>query len=277
MAHPIPAQPVNDDSGEQIHRIRRSEVLLGELYGLKKPPKPQFRARKVRGVRTMLAVSLLTIAAALSVVYYKINIFIMLQEDAHTKEANLEAAVQRKANLFSNLVKLTLSHAELEHTVFSHVAEMRTEIVKQSKLPDALADAVTKETAKPPGTPGRADLDQILKMVGGEGGADASIGRLLAMVEQYPNLRSSETYQHAMTALIEMEDRIAERRMELNESIRMYDTAVTSIPWQYLASVSGFKWRDYSHAGDGTSAAMNIDSGLYQQLLPMVRTQGVPK
>jgi len=216
------------------------------------------------------------------VVYYKINYFIMLQEDTRAKEANLEASLQRRTNLFSNLIKLTLNHAALEHAVYAHVAEMRTEIIKQSKLPDALADALTREAAKTtPGgapAPGRVDLDQILKTLGGEGGAgESSVGRLLAMVEQYPNIKSSETYQHAMAALIEMEDRIAERRMELNESFRMYNTAVTSFPWEYLASVSGFVWKDYSHASAGKTLGPDITPDLYQQLVPLVRTMGGAK
>ena len=274
MAKPSISQAVNDDGhGDQMHRIRRSEVLLAELYGMK--PKQQYRVRKVRGVRSMLVVSLLTIAVALSVVYYKINTFIMLQEDARSREANLEAAIQRRTNLFGNLIKLTLNHAALEHAVFSHTAEMRTEIIKQSKLPDALADAIGKEAARgtPPGG-GRPDWEGILKGLSGEGGADSSVGRLLAMVEQYPNIKSSETYQHAMSALIEMEDRIAQRRMELNESYRSYNTEVTSFPWQYLASVSGFVWKDYSHAGDGKNGAQDITPDLFQQLVPLVRAKG---
>ncbi len=276
MAKPGLAQPVNDDGqGDQMHRIRRSEVLLAELYGQK--PKAQYRVRRVRGLRSMLVVSLLTIAAALSVVYYKINTFIMLQEDARSREANLEAAIQRRTNLFGNLIKLTLNHAALEHAVFSHTSEMRTEIIKHSKLPDALADAISKETARgAPAGGARPDWEGILKGLNSEGGAESSVGRLLAMVEQYPNIKSSETYQHAMAALIEMEDRIAQRRAELNESYRAYNTEVTSFPWQYLASVSGFVWKDYSHAGDGRYGSPDITPSLFQQLVPLVRTMGGP-
>ena len=274
MAKPSISQAVNDDGhGDQMHRIRRSEVLLAELYGMK--PKPQYRVRRVRGVRSMLVVSLLTVAVALSVVYYKINSFIMLQEDARSKEANLEAAIQRRTNLFGNLIKLTLNHAALEHAVFSHTAEMRTEIIKQSKLPDALAEAIGRDAARPTAPGGaRPDWEGILKGLSGEGGGESSVGRLLAMVEQYPNIKSSETYQHAMSALIEMEDRIAQRRMELNESYRVYNTDVTSFPWQYLASASGFVWKDYSHAGDGKNGAQDITPDLFQQLVPLVRAKG---
>jgi LemA protein len=281
MAKPSFAQPVNDDSGDQFHRIRRSETLLTELYGRK--PKPQVRVRKVRGVRAMLLISLVTVAAALSVVYYKINYFIMLQEQARSKDANLEAAIQRRTNLFDNLVNLTLNHAALEHAIYSHAAEMRTEIIKQSKLPDAVANALNQEAARMaanahPGDQPHPDWDQLLKSLGSAGGgADSSIGRLLGMVEQYPNIKSSETLQHTITALIEMEDRIAERRFELNEMLRLYNTAVTSFPWQYLASATGFLPKGYSHASDGAAAAKEITPQLYQQLLPLVRTFGESK
>ncbi|CAK0744585.1 LemA protein [Azospirillaceae bacterium] len=274
-------QTADGNTGDQMHRIRRSEVLLAELYGL--TPKPQYRVRKVRGIRTMMVVSLVTIAAAVSVVYYKINHFIMLLESAQSRESNLDAAVQRRTNLFANVVKLTLSHAELEHVVFSRVAEMRTEIIKQSKLPDAVAGAIAKETARAPAVPGRPgdgagiNWDSILKSLATEGGAEASFGHLLAMVEQYPNIKSSETYLQAIKSLTEMEDRIADRRAELNESLREYNTAVTSFPWQYLASVSGFKWKDYSRAGNGQIPAKDITTELYQQLIPLGRHGEGPK
>jgi LemA protein len=278
MAKTSPEHTADDNTGDQMHRIRRSEVLLAELYGL--TPKPQYRVRKVRGVRTMMVVSLLTIAVAVSVVYYKINYFIMLLEGTQSREANLDAAVQRRTNLFANIVKLTLSHAALEHAVFSHTSEMRTEIIKQSKLPDAVAGAIAKEAARSPTRPGDGpgiNWDTILKSLATEGGAESSIGHLLAMVEQYPNIKSSETYLQAMKSLIEMEDRIAERRAELNESLRLYNTAVTSFPWQYLASVSGFKWKDYSRAGNGQIPAKDITTDLYQQLIPLGRHTEGPK
>ncbi|MEI6984551.1 MAG: LemA family protein [Rhodospirillaceae bacterium] len=282
MAKPATAQPINDKSGDQMHRIRRSELLLTELYGL--TPRPQYRVRKVRGLRTMLVVSLMTIAVAISVVYYKINIFIMHMEDTRAKEANLEAAIQRRVNLFTNVVKLTLNHAALEHAVFSHTAEMRTEIIKKSKLPDALAEAIGKELSRAAptgpgqvgGAAGRMDWEQIVKSLAG-GDAESSVGRLLAMVEQYPNIKSSETYLRAIGALIEMEDRVAERRAELNESYRLYNTEVTSFPWQYMASATGFAWKDYSHAGNGTTAAKEITPELFQQLVPLTRVIGAPK
>jgi LemA protein len=274
MAKATAFDPANND-GAQLHRIRKSEEILAELYSVQPSPKKKPRIRPVRGVRMMLTLSLITIAAAVSVVYYEINKFIMLQEAARSSEANLETALQRRANLFNNLINLTLNHAALEHAVFSHTAEMRTEIIKESKLPDALADAIGKDSARAtaPGG-GRADWEGILKGLSSEGGSEASVGRLLAMVEQYPNIKSSETFSHLMSSLIEMEDRIAERRMELNESDRLYNTAVTSFPWQYLASVSGFNWRGYSHAADGTGAAPDIAPKVYQELVPLVKSIG---
>ncbi|MEI7607972.1 MAG: LemA family protein [Rhodospirillaceae bacterium] len=268
-------EPANND-GAQLHRIRKSEEILAELYNVKPRPMKKPKIRAVRGVRTMLTLSLITIAAAVSVVYYEINKFIMLQEAARSSEANLATALQRRANLFNNLINLTLNHAALEHAVFSHTAEKRTEIIKESKLPDALADAIGKDSARATAPGGRADWEGILKGLSSEGGSQASVGRLLAMVEQYPNIKSSETFGHLMTSLVEMEDRIAERRMELNESDRLYNTAVTSFPWQYLASVSGFNWRGYSHAADGTGAAPDIAPKVYQELVPLVRSIGGP-
>jgi len=311
MANPTVAEDMNEGNSDQMHRIRRSEVLLAELYG-PKPKSPQYRVRKVRGVPTMLVVSLMTIAAVVSIIYYKINYFILLREDAYSKSANLDAAVQRRTNLFGNLVRLTLNHAALEHAVFAHTSEMRSEIIKTSKLPDAIAEAITRESARsssrPPPTPapavgagagagagaavgagvgagasaseagpGPGGWENILKSLAGEGGMEGTMGRLLAMAEQYPNIKSSETYQHVMSSLVEMEDRIAERRVEYNGALRDYNTAVSSFPWRYLAEVCDFERIGYDHAGDGKTAAQDITPALFQQLVPLVRTMEGPR
>ena len=99
----------------------------------------------------------------------------------------------------------------------------------------------------------------------------------LDTADSHDPAKLSPLLSDAMAALIEMEDRIADRRMELNESFRMYNTAVTSFPWEYLASVSGFLWKDYSHASAGRTLGPDITPELYQQLVPLVRTMGGPK
>ncbi|CAK0756251.1 Magnetosome protein MamQ [Azospirillaceae bacterium] len=283
MTTSTPGNSMKDGVDEQMHRIRRSELLLAELYGKKiKTPKPRVKA--VRGIHAMLVVSLLALSAVVTVAYYKINYFIMLREDAYSKSGNLAATVQRRANLFMNLIKLTLNHAALEHAVFSHTSEMRTEIMKNSKLSDTIANAVAKEidrisaqrAATPPSDKPAdikiPDIEQILKSLASEGKAEGAIGKILAMVEQYPNIKSSETYKHMMDSLIEMEDRITMRRVEYNESLREYNTAVTSFPWRYLAGICGFIRIEYDRAQDPSMAAKDITPALYQQLVPLVRT-----
>ncbi|CAH2598664.1 LemA family protein [Rhodovastum atsumiense] len=283
MAKP-PPDPSNDDTfGIQLHRLQRSERLLSELY---RPPakRPQ---RPVRWVRTLLVISLITVSVAVSVVYYMINSFITLREETLSRSANLDAALQRRSNLLANLVKLTLNHAALEHAVFSHTAEMRTELARNGQLPEAIVEALIREgskstavpTAPSPGSdkpddPGHANWPDILKTLSGDKGLEGMMGRLLAMAEQYPNIQSSETYKQLMTALVEMEDRITERRIEFNSALRQYNTAVTSFPWRYLAMAGNFRRIEYNQATASAMTATEITPELFQQLVPLVRTMG---
>ncbi len=99
---------------------------------------------------------------------------------------------------------------------------------------------------------------------------EASLGRLLGLVENYPNIKSSETYAHMMTSLIEIEDRIADRRMDYQNAILEFNRAVSNFPWSLLAESAGFKRFDYFVAESGADKRPIISSDHFEVLLPML-------
>lgn len=249
-------------------RLHRSEVLLTQLY--RNEIRSGFRVPDMRGVKMMAYISVLAIAVFSGTLFYKFNAFILLREDAMSKAGNLASAVQRRTNLFSNIVNLTLNHASLEHSVFTSTAKMRTEIIKKSDLSPQVVDQLLAALGNG-GKGGGAlptDWNKALAALQG-GGAGASLGQLLAVVEQYPDIQSADTYQQAMMSLVDMEDLIATRRIEYNTSLREYNTSISKFPWKLLAEWTDFKRMAYYSTDTDGSAGPIITKDIYKQLVPM--------
>ena len=92
-------------------RIQRSEFLLSQLY--RTDVKPRFVLPDLRLVKVLAYFSLLALVLFSGTLFYKFNNFILMREDVLSKASNMESAIQRRSNLFSNLVNLTLNHASL--------------------------------------------------------------------------------------------------------------------------------------------------------------------
>lgn len=275
-----------------VTRVDQSEILLSQMYDNKEVV-PVFRVPRLRGLTVILAVSLLSFALLGGTMLFKFNNFIELREEVRAMHGNLDSALQRRSNLVNNLVKLTLSHAELEHAIFSHTAETRTRIVNkagETGRPVGDAHAPERDTASG-GLPGASAPLQALaggtaaQVTGNaqdplaawlqplkglaEGGLDATMSRLLAVVEQYPTVRSSETYLELIQSLVSIEDRVAERREQHHQALRAYNSAISNFPWHWLARATAFSRLEYYEVQDSIRNPPVITGGIYQQLTPL--------
>lgn len=267
------------------HRIRQTEALLSALY--REDVRPKLRMPNVSGIKLLLNLSLLAIVAFSVTLFYEYNYFIYLREDVLSKSGNLNAAVQRRADLFGNLVNVTLNHASLEHSVFSTTAKLRSEILDRTKLPEAAAveppkneneaEAQDKQPDKNQkaakedqvGKKQPLDLKKIMEaLTSGGGDLRESLGRLLAVVEQYPNIQSAQTYHQLMVSLVDIENQILTRRVEFDESLRQYNTAISKYPWSLLAEWTGFVRLNYVIADASAAGGPVITGNIYKQLLP---------
>ncbi|MEO5338023.1 MAG: LemA family protein [Magnetospirillum sp. WYHS-4] len=257
---------VETEENPRAERLKRSEVLLSNLY--KNEVATTFHVPPVPGLKLLWIGSILAVIAFSATLFYKFNAFIMLREEAYSKAGNLEGALQRRANLFSNLVSLTLSHAALEHEVFRYTARVRSEFINQVKGAAAGGEIGGEGVGESAGE-APLDLSKMLKGVAAGGALDGALGRLLAVVEQYPTIQSAETYKQAMTSLVEMENLIAERRIEYHMAVRDYNTSISKYPWYLLAEWTGFSSMTYFQSGkDPKAVAPEISSDVYRELMP---------
>lgn len=274
----------DDIENAEFRRIQQPGALLRELYH--DELNPPAVVTRVRNLRVLLWITVAGLVLTIAIMALKFNQFIQMREDVLAKQGNLDAAVQRRANLFGNLAKLTLSHAELEHNVFSTTAKMRTEIIKNSNLPQDLKAELLKKLTVGAGAgaagaggaglgaaAGLPSIDQgfaesLEQAFAGAGSIESSVGRLLAIVEQYPNIKSSETYKHMMDSLVEMEDRIALRTVQFHEAMRIYNSEIYRFPWKMLADVTGFSRFQYVRAEPGAMINPVLEPEVYRQLVP---------
>ena len=241
-----------------VDRMRKMKALARTLYHEDIVPKRRgFKPIRAKGVISVISVLAILILSVTSL--YNFNRFISLQEAVFSAKGHVEANLQRRKNLFGNLVNITLNQAAIEEEIFRHVADVRSDLNKTKEL--------LTEIAKDPNA--LAFLDSP---TAGQSTTTiaSSLSRLLAVVEQYPDLKSSTTYQQLMDKLVEIENRISERRTEYNDNARMYNHAVSAFPWYLLAKATGFSRVDYFKASPEVEKVPVLNSNTFQRLLPKI-------
>ena len=144
-----------------------------------------------------------------------------LDENAEANKSQIEVQLQRRADLIPNLVQTVQRFAQQEEAVFTNVANARAGLLGaiQSGDPRAMANAN--------------------EAVGG------ALGRLLAIAEAYPELKSDQTFLRLQDELAGTENRIAVSRRDYNEAVQQYNTLIRRFPTAVTAKVIGADEREY--------------------------------
>lgn len=146
--------------------------------------------------------------------------------------AQVEASYQRRLDLIPNLVETVQGIFNQEQEVFTALAEARSQYAG-ARNPEEQATAANN--------------------------VESALGRLLVIVENYPELRSNESVQRLMDELAGTENRINVERMRYNDAVRDYNTQVTSFPTNLVAGMFGFGQRTYFEAQAGAENAPRVD------------------
>jgi len=167
------------------------------------------------GVRIskFFVLSLLLSAATLST-GCSYNRFVGQEEAIKTQWSQVENQLQRRNDLIPNLVETTKGIAQQEKDVFGQIADSR------AKMAGATTPAQQIQAANE---------------------QSAALARLLVVVENYPQLRSSESFNRLMDELSGTENRIAVERMRYNERVQEYNVSRRQFPSNITASIFGFK------------------------------------
>lgn len=159
------------------------------------------------------------------------NSFVSLNEQINGQWAQVETQYQRRFDLIPNLVSSVQGIMKQEQKVFGDLAEARTHYAGATSVNDKAAAATQVEGA---------------------------LGRLLVVMENYPQLKSSETVQTLMSQLEGTENRVSVERQRFNDAVRVYDTRVKTMPSALIAKLFGFGARNYFEAATGAEVAPKV-------------------
>lgn len=168
------------------------------------------------------------------------------QQNVRAKWANVEAQLQRRADLIPNLVAAAQSAGVQEQEVFGQIAEAR------SKLLNATG-------AAPQGEGGDKTPEQKQAVIDAANSFGGTIGRLLSLQEAYPQLRSTEAFMKLQDELAGTENRIATSRNDYNTAVQDYNTTRGSFPTVIAAKLYGFKEEPYFKASEAAQQAPTIN------------------
>lgn len=209
---------------------------------------PRYYLSKARPIVALIAekrfqigVAILLAVVLIGSIYY-FNMLVQTQQDVLAASGKVDAFKQRRNDISINLSKAALDYSRHERAVFTTVVGLRSLLSKTGGTSAELTETLQK-------------LEQTLgtgaqtpaAMVGGANPL-AALDRLLAVAEQYPDLKLSANFESLMTALIEVEKDLAAERIRYNDAANFYTTILYKFPTNFYAWVFGFKEIPYFEA-----------------------------
>lgn len=167
------------------------------------------------------------------------------QQNVKGKWANVESSMQRRADLIPNLVKAAQMAGVQEQEVFGQIADARSRLLNAQQ-------------ATPTGEGGEKTAEQKQAVIEANNSFGGTIGRLLSLQEQYPQLRSTEAFMNVQTELAGTENRINVARTDYNAAVQDYNTTRNSFPAVLTAGLLGFKEEPTFKADPGAEKAPDI-------------------
>ena len=170
------------------------------------------------------------------------NNIIALEEGVKTQWAQVENTYQRRFDLIPNLVSTVQGEANFEKSTLTEVMEMRSRMGGTLKLDESLMND-------------EAALKRFQEMQGSLGGA---LQRLMAVSENYPDLKSNTSFQELRVQLEGAENRIAVERMRYNETVKEFNTTIRQFPTNIVAGFAGASPKALFSADAGASTAPKV-------------------
>lgn len=163
------------------------------------------------------------------------NGLVRKDQEVANQWAQVETQYQRRFDLIPSLVEATKAVLNQEQAVFGQIAEARTRYSGATNNNEKVAAASEMESA---------------------------LGRLLVIVENYPELKSDVTVQNFMDELSGTENRVAVERKRYNDLVAQYNTMVKTLPTSILAGIFGFSEKAFFESATGAELAPKVDFGI---------------
>lgn len=178
-------------------------------------------------------IALLAIFAVLGLFAFSTyNGLVTSEEAVSSAWSQVENQLQRRLDLIPNLVNTVKGYAAHEETIFTEVTRAREKLIGAGSL---------------------AEMAQANQELSG------ALSRLLAIAENYPQLKADANFRQLSDELAGTENRIATSRMDYNNAVQSYNTKIRRFPTVIFANMFGFKRKDYFQAEERASQVPKVD------------------
>jgi LemA protein len=162
------------------------------------------------------------------------NSLITLEESIDASWAEIDNQLKRRTDLIPNLVATVKGFATQEREVFTQIAEARSKLAGAQSVGEAAEGYNRLQTA---------------------------LGRLLVIVERYPELKSNQNFIRLQDELAGTENRIAVARKRYNDSVRLFNTKIRRFPASVVANAMGYEKREYFEIEEAAREVPTVEFG----------------
>lgn len=169
------------------------------------------------------------------------NGIVEMDENVNNQWANVEAQYQRRTDLIPNLVSTVKGYAAHEKSTLEAVMQARSQAT-QVKI-----------------DPANCTPEQLAAYQKAQGDVTTALGKLLAITENYPQLKANENFMELQSQLEGTENRITVARRDFNAAAKEYNTVIRKFPKNIIASMGGFEKHNYFKAEAGAEKAPKVE------------------
>jgi LemA protein len=187
---------------------------------------------------TIIVIAIVAVVAIWAVSAY--DGLVNLDEGVANKWGDVETQYQRRADLIPNLVNTVKGYAAHEQETLESVVAARSQATQIKVDPENLTPEKLAEFQK------------------AQGEVTSALGKLLAITENYPDLKANQNFLELQAQLEGTENRINVARVNFNDATKKYNTAIRRFPKNILAGMFGFEKRSYFEAQDGAETAPQV-------------------
>lgn len=196
-------------------------------------------------IKICVAIGIILVAIAIIYNFFigNYNKMVSLDEEVSAAWSQVENQYQRRYDLIPNLVSTVKGYAKHEEQVFTQIAEARSRAGGIVNVDSSVVDDEQK-------------LSEYQKIQGELG---ASLQRLLAVSENYPELKANENFLALQDELSGTENRISVERKRYNDAARTYNTFIRKFPASIVANMNGFTKKAYFEADSEAKSAPKVE------------------
>ncbi|CDE31444.1 MAG TPA: LemA family protein [Prevotella stercorea] len=169
------------------------------------------------------------------------NGLVSMDENVSNSWANVETQYQRRSDLIPNLVNTVKGYAKHESQTLEAVMAARSQAT-QVKI-----------------DPSNCTPQQLAAYQKAQGDVTTALGKLLAITENYPDLKANQNFLELQSQLEGTENRINVARKDFNDTAKKYNTSLRRFPRNIIASMFGFEKRNYFEAEAGAEKAPKVE------------------